>query len=879
MTGTDTTGGPDPRRIATRHGFGTELTIARQRSGLSVRRVADALGLPASTVGGYFAGAHLPALQPPDLLGRLLRTLGITDPADIEAWQAVYWRLRAGGDHPDEAPTRTGDITPPAAVSIRPPLQRLLIEPRVRGRDDIVRTLDAAVTASTHLAGGPHVHVLQGIGGCGKSMIALTLAQHAVDAGVRTFWIPADDASTTFAAMHALAVELGIAAERLHGGSLPDRVWEYLDALDRPWLLVFDNADDPARSLGLPGRQLIDGTSWLRPALTSLGTVVVTTRDGLAITWNDPPPQWMSLHQITGLTRADGADVLLELGDQTAGTPDEAADLAERLDGLPLALMLAGRYLAAANGIPAPLAPPDLPTTFTAYIAALDRGAGAEMLAAATAGGRSGQPMVDRTWALSLALLIDRGFPYARSMLYLLACLGAGPVPFTRILKSDILARSPLFAGIPALGSWDTLRALQSVGLITLADGEAEPSLMLHLLVRDTVRADPRLRQEIGKYLELTTAVLSPAAADDDPKSPTSWVRWRLLADHCTAQLDLLEAGQVDGALVLSVVGLATRAANFRRAAGHLREAAAAFAKTLEVAHSRLGPEAPDTLELEHGLARVLYDQGDLAGAEARYRSVLAARVETLGPEHPDTLMTQHYLARTLRQQGALDDADTLLARTVEVRMRLLGPEHPDTLTSRHGEADLLRARGRLVDARDRYQEVLKARRSVLGPRHPATLVTHQYLAEVWHRLDELDVARKELTWLWTTNQEVRGLLHPRTLAVGQALVDCLHDSGHLEDAVALAQTVVSVRRRQLGELHPATLASRHRLGLILIDQGRIPVAQRELVAVLADRQHALGVDHPQTRATRDAVSALHRRTAGRSMSVTDPPRPRSPRE
>jgi tetratricopeptide (TPR) repeat protein len=613
-----------------------------------------------------------------------------------------------------------------------------------------------------------------------------------------------------------------------------------------------------------------------------MGTVVVTTRDGLAITWHDPPPQWVSFHRVTGLTRSDGADVLLELSSRAAGTPGEAADLAERLDGLPLALMLAGRYLAEAGRMPASLATPDLPRTFLAYIAALDRGAGADLLGGATPGGRADQQMVDRAWALSLALLIDRGFTYGRSMLYLLACLGVGPVPFTRILKPDVLVRSPLFAGMPALGTWDTLRALQGLGLITLADGEAEPSLTLHLLVRDTVRADPRLRRELGQYLALTTAVLSPAAADDDPKSPTSWVRWRLLADHCTAQLELLDVEPVDETLVVSVVGLAARAAHYLRAAGHLNEAAAAFVKALDVANSRLGPDAPDTMALEHGLARVLYDQGNLAGAEARYRSVLAVRVETLGPEHPDTLMTQHYLARTLRQRGALDDAGALLAQTVEARMRLLGHLHPDTLTSLHGEADLLRARGRLVEARDRYQEVLKGRRSVLGVRHPATLVTQQYLAEVRHQLDEVDAAEKELTWLWETNQEIRGLHHPRTLAVGQALVDCLHDSGHLEEAASLGQTVVAARRPQLGELHPATLASRHRLGLILFDQSRISVAQRELVAVLADRQHALGVDHPQTRATRDALQALRQRTT--EPSAPDPrasrrPRPRNPHE
>ncbi|HZN76490.1 MAG TPA: tetratricopeptide repeat protein [Micromonosporaceae bacterium] len=866
---------PDPRRIITRQTFGTELTLARQRSGMSVRRVASALGVPASTVGGYFAGTHLPALQPPDLVGRLVRALGITDPADVEAWQAAYWRLRAGGDQPGEMSASSGQSIPPVAVSIRPPFQRLLVEPRLRGRDDIVRTLDVVVAGSMHLTAMPRVHVLQGLGGSGKSMIALTLAQHAGDAGVRTFWIPANDAATTFASMHVLAVELGIPVSRLQGGSLPDLVWEYLDALDRPWLLVFDNADDPSRSLGLHGQRLTDGTGWLRAASTSLGTVVVTTRDGLATTWHEPPPNWIAVHRIVCLNPADGAAVLLELGGSAAGQPGEAAQLAERLGGLPLALMLAGRYIAEAGRIPAGLATAALARTFPAYVAALDRGDGADLLAGVAAGGRSNQPVVDRIWALSLALLVDRGFTHAQPLLHLLACLGATPIPFTRILKSDALGRSPLFAGMPSLGIWDTLRALQAVGLITLTDSDTEPSLTLHPLVRDTVRADQGLRGRLGQYLALTTALLSPAVADDDPKSPTSWGRWRLLADHCTAQLDLLDVKPADRALVESVVGLAARAANFLRAAGHLDEAASAFAEALRVAGDRLGEREPIVLALGHGLARVLYDQGDLAAAEVRYRSVLAARLETLGEEHPDTLMTQHYLARTLRKRGALDEADILLARTLAGRIRLLGDRHPDTLTSRHGQADLMRARGRLVEARDCYREVLQERRSVLGERHPATLVTRHYLAEVLHRLDELGIAGQELTRLWEINQAVRGIHHPRTLAVGQSLVDCLHDQGLLDHAAALAQTVVAARRRRLGEMHPSTLASRHRLGLIRFDQGSVPAAQRELIAVLADRQQTLGADHPQSRASRDAVRALS--WQARDSSAPDGARPCSP--
>ncbi len=850
---------PDPRRIVTRKGFGAELTLARQRSGMSVRHVAAELGLPASTVGGYFAGTHLPALQPHDLVRRLVDILGITEPADVEAWQGAYWSLRTGGERAAGSPVPAIPDDPPA-VSTRAPLHRLDVEPRLRGRARIVRALNAVVARSTHLAAEPRVHVLQGIGGSGKSMIALTVAKHACAAGVRTFWISANDAATTTASMRALAVELGVPASQLQGGSVPDLVWTRLDALDRAWLLVFDNADDPSKSLGLPGQQLTDGTGWLRPSGASLGTVVVTTRDGLPATWHEPPPDWITVHRVAGLTRPDGGAVLLELAGRAAGAPDEAAHLADRLGCLPLALMLAGRHIAEATRAPAELVMPVLARTFPEYMAALDRGEGTDFLAAVTDGGRSDQPVVDRTWRLSVSLLTDRGFSQAQPLLYLLACLGATPIPFTRLLDIDVLRRSPLFAGMPSLAVWETLRALYAVGLLTFADGDNERCLTMHPLVRDTVRAELRKCGRAEQYLSLAAALLSRVA--DDPKSPGSWRQWRLLANHCTAQLDLLDVEPpLDGPLVECVIALAARAADFLRAAGYLDEATTAFAETLEVARTRLGEQTPLVLALDHGLARVLYDRGDLRAAESRYRSVLNARLAILGDEHPDTLMTQHYLARTLRERGAFDEAGVLLARTLTTRVRLFGSRHADTLTSRHGEADLLRARGQLEEARNKYQDVLQDRRSVLGETHPATLVTRQYLAEVRYDLDELRDAEEDLSRLWEINRAVRGNDHPRTLAVGQSLVGCLHDRGLTEEAAELAQTVLAARQRQLGETHPSTLASRHRLGLIRFDQGRFADAQRELIAVLADSRRALGTEHLLTKAALTTVSALPQRT------------------
>ena len=93
---------PDPRGIASQGDFGRELTLVRQHAGLTVREVARAVGIPASTAGDYFAGRHLPPPSQPGLLPRILRLCGETDPAQLREWVSALNRIRRG---PGRRPT------------------------------------------------------------------------------------------------------------------------------------------------------------------------------------------------------------------------------------------------------------------------------------------------------------------------------------------------------------------------------------------------------------------------------------------------------------------------------------------------------------------------------------------------------------------------------------------------------------------------------------------------------------------------------------------------------------------------------------------------------------------------------------------------------
>ncbi|MDN3353807.1 helix-turn-helix domain-containing protein [Actinomadura sp. DC4] len=84
---------PDPARILTRRDFAVALTRVREMSGLTVREVAKAADVPASSLGDYYVGRHLPPLRA-DRLPAILRACGLDDSREIEGWLEALRRVR-----------------------------------------------------------------------------------------------------------------------------------------------------------------------------------------------------------------------------------------------------------------------------------------------------------------------------------------------------------------------------------------------------------------------------------------------------------------------------------------------------------------------------------------------------------------------------------------------------------------------------------------------------------------------------------------------------------------------------------------------------------------------------------------------------------------
>ncbi|MGW7380715.1 FxSxx-COOH system tetratricopeptide repeat protein, partial [Streptomyces sp. NPDC054794] len=693
------------------------------------------------------------------------------------------------------------------------------------------------------VSGSSLVHVLCGLGGSGKTAIALELVSRRLARAQQVWWVDARHEATLEAGLRAVARQVGVPEDQLRAGDTADVLWSYLAQYERPWLLVVDNADEPALLDG-PGR-LREGTGWIRLPAESRGSVLITTRDSTPQTWGSA----FTLHPVRPLTGdgvADAAQILRDHAGETAGPPDDAWSLAQRLGGLPLALRLAGTYLADASNVPAAYREPGTPVDFRSYQAALDRG-----LEHVDRGN-----VIAQTWAMSVELLDRRRLPLARPLLRLIATFADAPLPYTLLLTPHTLADAGELAQLDGPGVWRLLTALAGLGLIDLqpAGSGALPTLRVHPLVRDASLDQAALGTAV-------TALHNAAFADETgiPEEPDYWDHWRLLQPHALDLFHRATATELPGQTIKDAAGTAGLAARYLRVKGLYSQARSELEAVLAHRRDTLGDTHTNTLNTRHELAVVLRELGELDQARSELEAVLAHRRDTLGDTHTNTLTTRHELAVVLRGLGEVDRARSEFEAVLAHRRDTLGDTHPYTLTARHTLAWVLRGLGEVDRARSEFEAVLAHRRDTLGDTHPDTLATRHELAVVLRELGEVDQARSELEAILAHRRDTLGDTHTNTLITRQSLAWVLRELGEVDRARSEFEAVLAHRRDTLGDTHPDTLITRHGLAVVLRELGEVDRARGELEAVLAHRRDTLGDTHPDTLITRQSLAVVLR--------------------
>jgi hypothetical protein len=624
------------------------------------------------------------------------------------------------------------------------------------GREGLLSELDARLAGAA--GRGPGVAVLCGLGGAGKTSVAIEYA-HRHLAEVAVCWqFPAGDPSVLSAEFAVLAAQLG-ARDPLDARDPVAAVHAVLARQEAGWLLIFDNVLDR----GAVQR-------FVPPA--GPGRVLITTQSQL---W--PPGQAFDVPVLGSAVAA--AFLMNRTGDQDRSA---APELAAELGGLPLALEQAAAYMQATG------------TTMSTYLG-LFRSRQADLLARGEAAGH--REHVAATLGLALSMLAQDA-PAAAGLARLLAFLAPEPVPLGLLLATQDVKQQlgadaagvlgPLLGDPLAIG--DAVAALRQYSLATPA---GDGLVQVHRLAQVVTRG--QLTAEQSAQWEQAAATLVEAAIPADGQPPGAWMACALLLPHARAVLGLTSSGIWRAAQALGYSGsyAAARAlcaliadahrdsgdygpehgdtlgarAYLARWTGEAGDAAGArdqFAALLPIYERVFDPEHPDTLAVRSNFADWIEAAGDVAAARDQYAALLPVYQRVSGPEHTDTLTTSANLAYCTGQTGDVAGARDQFAALVPIRERVSGAEDPDTLAARANLAYWTGQAGDAAGARDQSAALLPIRERVLGPEHPDTLITRANLARWTGQAGDAAGARDQYAALLVIRERVLGSEHPDTL-------------------------------------------------------------------------------------------------------------------
>ena len=666
--------------------------------------------------------------------------------------------------------------------------------PRFIGRSELLSDLHAAFSS------GRCRQALVGLGGVGKTQLAVEYAYRYMAEYSVVWWLHAEEPATLASEYAALAGRLGLVEQ--NQVDLQTAVNAVQSWLERhgDWLLILDDARDPSEC-----------SAYIPRATT--GHILVTSRNP---NWRDSADPF----RIGPLARGEATEFLQKRTRQN--DLQAIASLCHALGDLPLALEQAAAYIETAG-----VSIAEYLTRFQNYTAVSPSEGDPHSIATA--------------WKFSFDRL-QREVPEAMELLSLLAFLAPDDIPRDLL----VLGRTHLQSGLCAIVS-DTqslhrlLTELQRHSLIDVR-GDA---LFVHQLVQAVARDRLAGQNTEGEWASAAVRVVAEAFPFQVNETGTWSGSARLVPQALTAtqHAERLGVALKETGLLLNQVGL------YLRSRAQLAAAEEVLRRALRIDEQVYGLDDPNVAISASNIGAVLQAKGDLEGALRYTQRALATAERVYGSDHPSVATLANNIGAILQEQGDLDGALQYTQRALAIDERVFGPDNPNVAVRTSNIGVILKNQGDLTGALRYAQRALAIAERAYGQDHPTVATLASNIGAILQAQGDLSGALQYTQRALAIDEKVYGSDHPEIATVANNIGQILRAQGDLESARRYTQRALAIAERVYGPDHPSVATRVNNLGQILQDQGDIEGARRLTERALAIFEKAYGASHPTTTA------------------------------
>ena len=673
-----------------------------------------------------------------------------------------------------------------------------LRNPNFTGRDQVLKDLRNALTSGKP----PAVpQAITGLGGVGKTQIAVEYAYRFASDYEIMWWIRAEEAATLTADFAALAVELKLTEEEVsEPGILVKVVRRWLSQGPAPWLLIFDNA-----------QTVKDIRDYIPPG--NAGHVIITSRN----------PNWRSIGSTLSLDVLDRDEAVSFLLGRTGSTEgNAAATLAELLGDLPLALEQAGAYIE------------ETPSTISDYSRRF-RNEWRKLFRHRPQG--DPHATVATIWEISFEQVKGRS-PGAQDLLSLCAFLAPDEIPL------DVLRR------------WATKNLRESLARVmededllddvvsalrqySLAKVKPIRILSVHRLVQAVGR--DRLDKEDKEWAVMAVHLLSEAFQFDSDDIST-WPACNTLLPHALAATEYARELQVEDGKTAQLLTAVGRFSVGRR---EFVKVKATFEQALEIDEKIYGENHPKVAEDATNLGFLLKDQGDLSGAGKYFERALKINQDWFGASR-EAALSLNNLGLLLKDLHDFEGAREHFQKALAMNATKFGPQSPEVVLNLNNLGYLLKDNGDLDGAQKFFEDALKINESAYGPKHPSVATSLNNLGIVLKDKSDFDGAQEHFERAFEIAQASYGLSHPQVASCLNNLGFLAKDRGSVKEAKVYLERALAIAESAYGTVHINVARSLSNLGSLLTETGDLANAQKHFERALSINEAAFGSRHAE---------------------------------